>query len=190
MNRGRQAFAGGQHAERGENKLADDCRYDEHEDRQRLLQQQRRIYQHAYGDEEDSAEKVLDGRDKMLNFFGVGRFGNQRAHDEGAERGGEAEVRCQHNHAEAQADSDDDERFVIHQALRPLEKAGDEVHAEHEPEHEEEHQTANAEQELKRGHVRRRHRQRCEQDHHDDARDILDDEDAENNLGEALRTHF
>ena len=99
-------------------------------------------------------------------------------------------MRCQHNHAEAQADSDDDERFVIHQALRPLEEAGDEVHAEYEPEHEEEHQTANAEQELKRGHVRRRHRQRCEQHHHDDARDILDDEDAENNLGKALRTQL
>lgn len=158
VNRGRQAFAGGQHAERGENKLADDGRYDEHEDRQCLLQQQRRIYQHAYGHEEDSAEKVFDGRDKMLNFFGVGRFGNQRAHDEGAERGGEAEVRCQHDHAEAQTDSDDDERFVIHQALRPLEEAGDEVHAEHEPEHEEERQTANAEQQLDRGHVRRCHR--------------------------------
>ncbi len=99
-------------------------------------------------------------------------------------------MRCQHNHAEAQADSDDDERFVVHQALSPFEEAGDEVHAEHEPEHEEEHQTANAEQELKRGHVRRCHCQRCEQHHHDDACDILDDEDAENNLGEALRTHF
>ena len=84
----------------------------------------------------------------MLNFLRIGSFSDERAHDERAECRREAKVRCEHDHAEAETDGHDDERFVVHKFFRPFEKAGDEVHTEYEPEHEEEDEPSDAEQKF------------------------------------------
>lgn len=78
-------MAGGQYAAGGENQLTDNrCNY-QHEDRQCLLYQDSRVYHHADGYEKDSAEQILDRSNKVLDFFCVRCFGNQRAHDEGTQ---------------------------------------------------------------------------------------------------------
>ena len=60
--RSRKTLPGSEHAERGENQLADNGRHNEYENRQCLLKQQRGIYEHADGNEEDGAEEIFDRR--------------------------------------------------------------------------------------------------------------------------------
>ena len=131
--RGVEALAGGQHAAGGENQLADNCCDYQYEDRQRLLQQDSGIYHHADGYEKDSAEQILDRSNEVLDFFGVRCFGNQRAHDEGTQSGGEAELSCQHNHTEAQADGNNYQSFFVHQLFSPFKEAGDKIHTQNKP---------------------------------------------------------
>ena len=69
----------------------------------------------------------------MLYFFCVRSFGNQRAHDEGTQSGGEAELSCQYNHTEAQADGNNYQCFFVHQLLGPFKEAGYKVHTQNKP---------------------------------------------------------
>ena len=69
----------------------------------------------------------------MLDFFGVRCFGNQGAHDEGTQSGGEAELSCQHYHTKAQADGNNYQSFFVHQLLGPFKEAGDKIHTQNKP---------------------------------------------------------
>ena len=190
MQRCVQTFAGGEHAAGGEEELTADGYEHEYEDGHDILAQKSRIYEHTNGDEEDGAEEILNRSDKLFNTLCFRRFGNERAHDEGAERRGKAELGSDNNHAEAETDGDDDEGFIIHELSGPFEKAGDEVHAQHEPEHEEEDETRYAHDELHRADAAAGHGEGRKQHHHGDAGDVFHNQHAEDGFREIRRAQL
>ena len=185
-----QTLAGGEDAAGGEEELAANGNEHEHEDGHDILAQKRRIYEHTHGDEEDGAEEVLNRRNKLFDALCFGSFGYERAHDEGAERRGEAELGGDNNHAEAEADGDNDEGFIVHELSGPFEKAGDEVHAQHEPEHEEEDESRYAHNQLHGADAAAGHGQRGEQHHHRDAGDVFHNQHAEDGFREVRRAQL
>ena len=185
-----QALAGGEDAAGGEEELAANGHEHEYKDGHDILAQKRRIYEHTHGDEEDGAEEVLNRRNELFDALCFGSFGYERAHDEGAECRGEAELGSDNNHAEAETDGDNDEGFIVHELSGPFEKAGDEVHAQHEPEHEEEDETCHAHNQLHRADAAAGHGQRGEQHHHRDAGDVFHNQHAEDGFREVRRAQL
>ena len=174
-----QAFAGCEHAAGGEEELAENSHEHEHSHGHDVLRQQRRIYEHTDGNEEDSTKKIFYRRNELFDAFCFRSFSNERAHDERAECRGEAELGGYYDHAEAEADRNNDDGFIIHKLACPFEKAGDEVHAEYKPEHEEEDEARDAHYEFHGRDAAAGDGERGEQDHHGDTGDVFHDEYAE-----------
>ncbi len=94
---------------------------DEGENEARLLQDQPQVDRHADGGEEEPEQQPFEGLDVGLELVAVGGFGQQRAGDEGAERGRHARVL----HEDGETD-DGQQRRRRHRLLDARE--GDEAH--------------------------------------------------------------
>ena len=174
-----------EHAERGESRLSGEYYDREQHDGASVAHEQRRFDHHAYRDEEDRAEEVLDRFDQSCDPFGCDRFGQERSHDEGAECSRETGLDGDHHHPQTQAERHDEQRFVVEQPLQPFEQRGDQVDAQQRPEDQEGSQFEDAAQHLGAFELLA-HGQRREQHHQHDAHQILDHEDAQHHAREAL----
>ena len=177
-----QAAAGHQDTRAGEEDVAEHHEQRDDEDDEPVLRDDGRGDHHTHGDEEDGAEEVLDRRDDALNVLAFNGLSKNGTHHEGAERGGEAHGLGQRDHAEAQADADDEQDLVVEEAARPLEDGRDDVDAHQEPKDEEERQLGQVEEHLAAGElVGDRHR--GQEDHEQDRDQVLDHEGAEHHPG-------
>src|SRR5699024_3312057 len=93
-----------EYAERGESRLSGEYHDREQHDGAGVAHEQSRFDHHAYRDEEDRAEEVLDRFDQPCDPFGCDRFGQERSHDEGAERSRETGLDGDHHHPQTQAE--------------------------------------------------------------------------------------
>ncbi len=185
-----QVFAGSKYAAGGEEKLTENSYEHKDNNGHDILGKQRRINEHTDGDEKDRAEKIFNRCDEFFNSLCLRRFGDERSHDERAEGGGEAKLGSDNDHAEAQADRDNDDGFIIHKLACPFEETGDKVHAEYEPEHEEENESCNAHDEFHGADAAAGDGERGEQHHHRDTGDVFHNEHTEDRFCEVGVTQF
>ena len=122
---------------------------------------------------------------KMAPKRSFKRFGEDRAHYEGAEGGGEADGIGESHHAEAKPDGDNKQRFVVEKRFNPFQQGWDDVDADQKPQDEEECEFAKCQKHLASGEMAGC-REGGQQDHQQDCDEVFDDEDTENQLGVGL----
>ena len=121
----------------------------------------------------------------MLYLFCLNGLGQNTAHDEGTECGGEPHGRCYHHHAEAQSKSCDKHGLITHQRLHFAQEQRYEEDANHKPKDEEEY-------EFQDGHEHLRALElfadsQCREHHHEhNGQDVFDDEHAQYEAGKAF----
>ena len=139
-----QRMPGHDERERAEHHLT--AQHGERDDQHRapMGHQDAGIDHHAHRNEEDGTEKILDGRDEVLNFFGFEGFGENTAHDESAEGRGVAGAIGQHDEHKAQTDRNDQQGFVVDEGAGAAQKGWHNVDPHHKPQHQEETQRKEA----------------------------------------------
>ena len=110
------------------------------QDRSHILPQQRRFDQHADRHEKNRPEEVFDRRHHFFDRFGFGGPGQYRAHYERAEGRRKADRIGQHDHTEAQAQRNDQQRLGIEQPPYAPQQRRDQVNRHNEPRNEEKEQ--------------------------------------------------
>ena len=121
-------------------------------------------------------------RSRMLALDGLSE---DRTHYEGAKRRGESHRHGQRHHAEAEADADDQQDFVVDILAGPLEDARNYVNTDQEPENQEKGQLGQVEEHLLACEtVGDRHR--GEEDHQENGYQVFYDQRTEYHPGERI----
>ena len=121
----------------------------------------------------------------MLHTLSVDGASQQRAGEEGAECGGEAERVGQKHHAEADAERHYQQRLVAHQRRGLVEQRRQQVDAEYQPQREVQHKHAELERKTETGDTLP-DGYGGQDYHHEYPRDVLDHQSTEHKLRKAL----
>ena len=121
----------------------------------------------------------------MLHPLGMDGAGQQRTSQKGAQRRGEAQCVRQQHHAEADAQRHDEQRLVAHQLGGLVQQRGQQEDAQHQPQHQIQHQQAQLQRQRAAGDGLT-DGDGGQDDHHEDAGDVLHHQCAEHQLGKIL----
>ena len=179
------ALPGEQDAEARDEQFSEDGHQGHDQDGDDVLHDHGGIQHHAHRQEEHRAEEVLDPGGEMLHPLGVDGACQQRARQESAQGGGEAQLVRQKHHAKADAEGSKEQGLVVHIALRLAQQSREDVDAQDQPQGQIKDQHAKLQRQVHTGDVLA-DRHGGEDDHHKDAGDILDDQGAEDQLGKGL----
>ena len=181
MHRNTKRLAGKQHTEGRDCELSEDGDKSDDHNRQGILHNHGGIDHHTDGEKEDRPEEVFDPGGQVLHALRVNGARQKRTGQERAEGRGEAEMLCQKDHAEADAERDDQQGFIVHEILGLLQKSRQNIDPENQPQRKIEHQFAQLQRKSDAGDVLA-HGDRRENDHHENAGDVLDDQRPEDQL--------
>ena len=120
-------------AERAEHGLSDEYCQDDCDDRQGIFNQYARLDKHAYRDEEDSSEEVLDRLDELYYLVRLDRFGQYAAHHEGSEGAAEAYLSGHDGHQTAQSERHDEQCLLVDELADIAQEHGNEEYSDDKP---------------------------------------------------------
>ena len=181
----REGLSAEQIAQRAKHRLPDDDDKRYHHDGQSIVDKHLRVDEHTHRHEEHGSKEVLHRVDEARYLVGLDGFGKDAAHHERTESSTEAHLGRQNSHEAAQSERHDKQRFASDEAAHRTQKQGDGKDADHKPQHQEERYAHHAAQQLAAidgivaGNSREKH-------HHNDGKDVLENEHAHNHLGESL----
>ena len=180
-----QPLARRQTADGEEEKLAHDGNDAQQQDGQDVLHDHGGLDHEAHGDEENGPEEILTGRDQMLHPLGVDGPGQEGAGQERAQLRGQADLFRQHRHEEAQAQGEDEQDLVVHEAHQLFHHRGDQIDAQNQPQGKVQQQQADA---LGQGKAADGlgHGDGGEDDHGENGDDVFDDQGAHGQIGEGF----
>ena len=150
-----------------------------------MFHQYGRVNQHAHRHKEYGTKEVFYRFHQFDDTFGLNGFSKNRAHDKGTEGTAETHLGGKHGHGTAQAQGHDEQRLVVDQLARGAQQQRNQRNAHHKPHHEEETNLHHAAQHLfavgivAHGNGREHH-------HHDNGKDIFQDEHAHHDASKAL----
>ena len=165
--------------------LAHDHGDGDDQDRHPILEEHRGLNHQADGHEEDCAEHVADRFHQVLDLPDLARLGDDRANDEGAEGHAVFELYGEQREAEAQPEDHDEEHFLAFE-FRHVTQQARHRQQPHDQRHDEEDDKPQHGAHDLAGLQRAARRDAREQGNHHDGEDVLDDEDAEDELREML----
>ncbi len=154
-----------------------------------MLGNERRVDHHAYRHKEDRGEHVTHGCHQVLYTGGLTRLRHQRAADERAQRHGITERERHKRGGEADTDSGDQSRLGAAQAQRVADQAGNQQQPDRDEAHQECTEPEPGPHQLRSGNAtagRDGRQDRQQQDRYE----VLDDEHAEDNVGDATGDLF
>ena len=178
-----QRVARQQHAQRGKQQLPHDGHRGQYQDGPDVLYHGAGIQHHTHRDEEYRAEQVFNAGGQVFHPLGVDGACQQRTGQKRAQRRGEAKRVRQKHHAEADAQRHDKQRLVAHQLGRLVQQRRQQEDAQHQPQHQIQHQQSQLQRQCAAGDGLT-DGDGGQDDHHEDARDILHHQRAEHQLGE------
>ena len=113
--------------------MPDQYGQNQHENREPVLDDDLRVYEHADGDEEDGAEEVLDGLYDLGDVLSLYGLGQDTACHEGAEGRTIMQLDGEHDHQEAEAKRHDEQCLTRHQRTGLAQKSGDDEDTDNKP---------------------------------------------------------